>query len=346
MSSNARYRDVVIFGGGGYIGSFFAAHLLAKSLADTIYLVDITRRKERIWPTCVREALIDGRVRYLDMDVREYIAGDGLPNHCGLACNFAAVHREPGHADREYFETNIKGAENVCDWADRVGCTRMIFTSSIAPYGLSEDERAEDSTPVPVTAYGSSKLVAERIHLCWLSGARSNRFLSIVRPGVIFGPGEDGNVPRMIRAIKKRYFIFAGNKQTVKAGGYVKELCRAMQWVITEQEERGERLALYNFSFPDLLCFRDYVDAIKAQLGHSGYIPSVPFPVVLVASWVISLTLKPFRISHPFDPVRVGKLVTSNKILPTYLVKHGYQFEYDLGAALADWRKDAPKDWE
>ena len=38
-----------------------------------------------------------------------------------LIINLAAIHRMPGHKDFEYFETNIKGAENICDFAEDKG---------------------------------------------------------------------------------------------------------------------------------------------------------------------------------------------------------------------------------
>src|SRR5690606_31892986 len=99
-------------------------------------------------------------------DVRRPI--DWFPEEkVDLIANFAAVHREPGHEDYEYYETNLLGAENVCAWAERVGCNKLIFTSSIAPYGPSESPKNEGSLPVPVSAYGGSKLVAEQIHQKW-----------------------------------------------------------------------------------------------------------------------------------------------------------------------------------
>ena len=58
--------------------------------------------------------------------------------------NFAAVHRTPGHPDYAYFETNIKGAENVCNFATAHGINHIVFTSSIAPYGASEEQKTEE----------------------------------------------------------------------------------------------------------------------------------------------------------------------------------------------------------
>ena len=87
------------------------------------------------------------------------------------------------------------------------------------PYGTSEVTKDESSLPVPACAYGGSKLAAEKIHLCWQNGDSADRHLVIVRPGVVFGPGEGGNVSRLVKAVLHRYFFYMGNKDTRKAGG-------------------------------------------------------------------------------------------------------------------------------
>ncbi len=121
-----------------------------------------------------------------------------------------------------------------------VGCSRMVFTSSISPYGPSEDLKDESSLPAPETPYGSSKLEAEKIHMRWQSDLHSRRVLTL-RPGVVFGPGEGGNVTRLVRSVVKGYFAYMGNRQTRKAGGYVKELCRAIRFGLDTQDRREKR---------------------------------------------------------------------------------------------------------
>lgn len=103
--------------------------------------------------------------------------------------NFAAVHREPGHDDYEYYQSNLLGAEDVCAWVEKVDCNRFIFTSSIPPYGPSEEEKDETSLPVPATPYGGSKLAAEKIHQTWQVGNDTRHRLDTVRPSVVFGVG-------------------------------------------------------------------------------------------------------------------------------------------------------------
>ena len=92
------------------------------------------------------------------------------PTEDDVIFNFAAVHRTPGHEDHEYFETNIRGAENVVAFAEKWNIKKIVFTSSIAPYGAAEELKKETTLPTPNTAYGISKLVAEKIHEKWQNG--------------------------------------------------------------------------------------------------------------------------------------------------------------------------------
>lgn len=328
----------VIFGGSGFIGSHFAEYLINNNLVDEVYLADIR-------PTRLFFQFDKNRIHYVELDVRKPIDSQALPRDVTLVANFAAVHREPGHEDWEYFETNLYGAENVCAWAEVVGCKHIIFTSSIAPYGPSEVTKDESSLPVPVSAYGGSKLTAEKIHLCWQNGDSANRHLVIVRPGVVFGPGEGGNVSRLVKAVLHRYFFYMGNKDTRKAGVYVKELCNAMWWVLQRQNTTGERVSLFNMSMNPGPSIQDYVDTVCKVAGIKLWIPSVPYRLLLVVAYLIDIFAKPLGIKHPFSPVRIRKLVRSNNILPGYLVKNGYTYEYTLEQAFEDWKKENPHEW-
>ncbi len=286
---------------------------------------------------------LDGVVEVLG-DVRRPI--DWFPDErVDLVANFAAVHREPGHEDYEYYETNLLGAENVCAWAERVGCNKLIFTSSIAPYGPGESLKDEQSLPVPVSAYGGSKLVAEQIHRKWLVADESNRHLVIVRPGVVFGPGEGGNVSRLIKAVLNRYFFYMGNRGTRKAGTYVKELCVAMCWVLDKQIAEGKHFSLFNMSMNPGPSIEDYVAAVASVAGKKVWVPSVPYGLLLVIAYGIDAFARPFGINHPFSPVRIRKLVRSNNIEPLFLVENGYPYCYSLESAFSDWRKECPEEW-
>ena len=225
--------NYIIFGGSGFIGTHLI-HLLKKECPnDQIYCLDIVMPgEEGVVPGIVEKN--DGVV-YERIDVRKKIEWNIETTPNDVVFNLAAVHRTPGHEDIEYFETNIRGAENVTSWCEEHNIKHMLFTSSIAPYGASEEKKYENTLPTPNTPYGISKLVAEKIHEKWSEKTGSQ--LVIVRPGIVYGKGEHGNMTRLYSAIKKHYFFYT-RKDTVKASIYVKELVRFFKWAL-ENDKTG-----------------------------------------------------------------------------------------------------------
>ncbi len=339
-------KSAVIFGGTGFIGVYFAQYLLENGHAGKVYLVDIEPVEVKFSEFRKKQVAQDSRIAFVKGDVRQSLDWFFPSEQVTLIANFAAIHREPGHEDWEYYQTNLLGAENVCAWAEKVGCNNVIFTSSISPYGPSEEVKDERSLPSPVTAYGGSKLAAEKIHQIWQARDDTNRRLVIVRPGVVFGPGEGGNVSRLIKAVLHRYFFYMSNQNTRKAGVYVKELCHAMWWVLQRQSTSGEHVSLFNMSMNPGPSIQDYVNTVCSVAEVHRFVPGVPYRLLLIIAYLIDAVARPLGIKHPFSPVRIRKLVRSNNILPNYLVENGYEYRYTLDEAFADWCASYPEEWK
>jgi nucleoside-diphosphate-sugar epimerase len=220
----------------------------------------------------------------------------------------------------------------------------MVFTSSISPYGPSEALKDENSLPVPETPYGSSKLAAEKIHMAW-QAANHDRRLLILRPGVVFGAGESGNVTRLIRSVVRGYFVYIGNRATRKAGGYVKELCFVLQFGLEHQDRANEAVTLLNFSMDPLPRLENFVEAIRSVGGIRRAPFSVPRFAILGASYPIAGIASAFGIKQPISPVRVRKLFRSTSIDPKRLRELDYQWRFTLKGAFEDWRRDLPSDF-
>lgn len=338
-------KCAVIFGGSGFIGCFFASELSKLNAFDKIYLYDHEHVSTKFTDFRVNLVKDDDRVEFIYGDVRKNIELDIENYNVDLIANFAAIHREPGHEDYEYFETNLLGAKNICNWSEKVKCKQIIFTSSISPYGISEEKRDESSLPCPTSPYGSSKLTAEKIHETWFYNDELNKRLIIVRPGVVFGPGEGGNVSRLIKAVNKRYFFYMGNKNTRKAGIYIKELTNAMMWSFNNINNFKSNYILFNATMNPGPSIEEYVKSICKVSNVKRFVPSVPFIFLLVASYIMDLFLRILRVNHPFSPVRIQKLVRSNDITPQFLIDNNYEFIYSLNEALEDWKKDYPEEW-
>ena len=109
-------KNAVIFGGSGFIGIFFAKYLIEKEHFNKIFILDLEApiNKNNTYRSQIFTEN-QNRITYVKCDVRDQI--NWIPKEkIDLIANFAAIHREPGHNHYEYYDTNIKGAENVCNW--------------------------------------------------------------------------------------------------------------------------------------------------------------------------------------------------------------------------------------
>lgn len=213
-----------ITGGTGFIGTHLTNLLQELHPECNVYNLDIVEPGTPL-PSVedYKPALRKGQKlasTFIRCDVRKPIVLEGVNVTADdVIFNFAAVHRTPGHPDYAYFETNVLGAENVTAFAEKYGIKKIVFTSSIAPYGAAEELKEETTVPTPNTPYGISKLVAEKIHMIWQARNQAERQLTIVRPGVVFGKGENGNFTRLYWGIRGGKFIYPGRKDTVKVWG-------------------------------------------------------------------------------------------------------------------------------
>lgn len=310
-----------ITGGSGFIGTHLTNLLKERFPHCHIYNLDIVENSQ------------EGKVTYIYCDVRKPIHLEEVTvTEDDVIFNFAAVHRTPGHSDHEYFETNILGAENVTAFAEKYGIRRIVFTSSIAPYGAAENLKEEITVPTPNTPYGISKLVAEKIHTIWQAKNSSERQLTIVRPGVVFGKGENGNFTRLYWGLRGRKFMYPGRKDTVKACIYVKELVCFMLYRLEHHEQGVE---LYNCTFEPAYTIEQIVATMNKVTGLNRTAPLIPAWILMPAAAVIGCLGAPMGIC----PARVRKLMVSTNICGKKLADSGYHFHYTFEEAIADWFK-------
>lgn len=323
-----------IYGGSGFIGQHLAFSILSACAGDRVYCLDIQSPEEAGWRAPIEQFIGTGRLTYVETDVRNRSQMAESARNFDVIVNLAAIHREPGHRPEEYFETNISGAENVCQVADSVGCREIIFTSSISVYGIHDRAVDEHTTPEPKTPYGQSKLEAEQIHSEWAE--KSGGRLSVIRPGVVFGPGENGNVTRLVRETLRLKRQIRVSPDQPKAGIYIEELLAVISWLRQQTLPAGQR-DLVNGVSDENLTFNAHGQVLEELMNFGRRPLTVPEAVFRVSSTMLAPLGWMLGTGSKFHPERLAKLTRPNDIRPTELVSRGYPYAWPLSRAMTDW---------
>jgi nucleoside-diphosphate-sugar epimerase len=196
---------------------------------------------------------------------------------------------------------------------------------------------AERDGKYPITPYGVSKLIAEGIHEKWQVSA-PGRSLRIIRPGVVFGPGDPGNMLRMIRAVKRGYFALPGDPKVKKSIAYIEGLLDSIEFT----ETLPDPLFIYNYVEKETLSIAQLVKAVSVFLNRRVPVIRVPLSLLLPSARVIQWVSGG---KSPIHPARVRKAATATWVVPQALIDRGFKFQYDFAASLSDWRRRAPEDF-
>lgn len=146
--------NVAVIGGAGFIGTVLCRHLRERSTSH--FVVD--KRQ-------CRQPGTDSRIA----DVRDLPSLIGALSGADAIINLAAEHRDDVRPLSRYAEVNVGGARNVVLAAVSLGIERIVFTSSVAVYGLGTTGTDETGACRPFNEYGRTKQEAEQVYRAWLA---------------------------------------------------------------------------------------------------------------------------------------------------------------------------------
>lgn len=188
---------VGVTGGTGCIGRALVRQLLELGYAVRV----LTRRK-------LSGVMLQEDVTYVGGGLNSEEALRMLTSGCDVIFHLAGkVHVTPRSRldEVDFFRVNVDGTELLLRAAGDASVRRVVFFSTVGVYGRDGDFHGDETSPcAPRTAYARSKLEAERLVLQW-SGEGV-----VLRLPVVYGPGDRGNMARLIRAVRYRAFVHLG----------------------------------------------------------------------------------------------------------------------------------------
>ena len=208
-------KNILVTGATGFIGSYLLPILsqqkfqitaavrknLSQSLSRPIRIVKVGNIDEK---TNWQEAL-EGIDIVIHLAARAHIINETIPN-----------------PEAEFIKVNTQGTANLIQQSIQAGVKHFIFISSIGAMTTQSDRILTENSPChPDSPYGRSKLQAEQALINLAKD--SNMTWTIIRPTLVYGPGNPGNMERLMKLIKRglplpfgaiknrRSFVFVGN---------------------------------------------------------------------------------------------------------------------------------------
>lgn len=174
-------------------------------------------------------------------------------------------------SDQEYYDVNTELTKSFFDKFLESECSVFIFMSSVkAVTDKVEDKLTESTKTEPKTIYGKSKLLAEQYILS--KKIPENKYVYILRPCMIHGPNNKGNLNLLHRIIKKGIPYPLGAYENKRSFLSVNNLCFAIEKLIKKKPNSG----VYNIADNDAISTNELVTIIAETIEKKTNILRVP----------------------------------------------------------------------
>jgi UDP-glucose 4-epimerase len=192
-TSYLRGRNVAVTGASGFIGV-----RLCAELKDAGALVTALSRTptDGPWHSHVSHDFGSGPLAggaLSGIDIVFHLAG------------YAHALTTPLASDEPYRRINVDGTREVLEASTAAGVRRLVFVSSVKAMGEGGSQQIDENfDATPTSAYGVSKLAAEKLLLA--AHRECGLDTRVVRPCLVYGPGQRGNLERLFLLVEKWWF--------------------------------------------------------------------------------------------------------------------------------------------
>ncbi|MCR4957505.1 MAG: NAD(P)-dependent oxidoreductase [Prevotella sp.] len=271
---------ILVTGASGFIGSFIVEEALRQGFETWAAM-----RK-----SSSKQFLTDERIHFIELnlssqaDLEQQLKGHDFDYVVHAAGVTKCLNKE------DFFRINTEGTKNLvlALLALKMPLKRFVYISSLSVFGAIREQQPyteirEDDTPQPNTAYGKSKLEAEK----WLDrlpslGQEAALFPYVVlRPTGVYGPRERDYF-LMAKSIKQHSDFAVGYKRQDITFVYVQDVVQAV-FLACEKGKTGRK---YFLSDGEVYQSTTFSDLIREELGHPWWIRvTAPIWVLRIVTW-------------------------------------------------------------
>ena len=325
---------ILITGASGFIGSFIVEEALKRGF-ETWAAVRKSSSKAY---------LQDERINFIELNLSskeqlvEQLKGKGFDYVVHAAGVTKCLNKQ------DFSRINTMGTKNLVDALMEVGMPlkRLVFISSLSIFGAIKEQQPyeeirETDSPQPNTAYGKSKLEAEK----YLESLGTRVPYIILRPTGVYGPREKDYFI-MAKSIKGHSDFAVGYKRQDITFVYVQDVVQAVFLAL----EKGENGRKYFLSDGQVYQSTTFSDLIHEELGRPWWIRiTAPVWVLRIVTffgeYVGRMTGKVTALNN--DKYNILKQRNWRCDIQPAIDELGYQPKYDLKQGVKEtikWYKD------
>lgn len=307
-------KEVVVFGGSGFIGSRLC------SLLDTDSFKILDKQSGSKYPDLTE--IVD--VRNVD---------DVVSHSSGARCivNLAAEHKDNVAPSSLYYDVNVDGAKHICEASEKNGVEKIVFTSTVAVYGLNKVNPDEQHAIGPFNHYGKSKYQAEEVFTEWQEKDPENRSLVIIRPTVVFGENNRGNVYNLLKQISSGKFLRIGKGENKKSMAYVGNVAAFLKHCV---DEMPSGIHIFNYVDTPDLTTNELIKVCEEALSKNTPKVKIPYGMGLLAGYGFDVLAKVTGKELPVSSVRIRKFCATTQFNASKAHGTGFKPPYTLREGL------------
>ncbi|MEM7111603.1 MAG: NAD-dependent epimerase/dehydratase family protein [Chloroflexota bacterium] len=331
--SSQSHKRALVTGGTGAVGPALVHLLLEKG-----YEVRVLARR---WP---KDGRLPTDIDFVQGDITEAAIVETAVSNIDIIFHLAAkLHlNDPNPAlYSEYQRVNVEATNQLVAAAQRASVQRFIFFSTINVYGESQPPQTFDETePLnPIGLYAQTKYEAEQAALSFYS-PDGDPLSVILRLSSVYGPYMQGNYPRLVRLMRKGWFIPIGRGQNRRTLVFDQDVAQAALLAAEKPEALGQ---IYNITDGTTPTFQEILGAMYTALER-------PLPRVTLPDRPLRLGLALFeklctRLGKPspigtstIDKLQEDMAVCGRKIQQQLNFRPQYNLQQGWQATIASWK--------
>lgn len=309
---------VTIIGASGFVGTRLLG-LLEENKKDYT-LRNIDKKQSHFFPQITEIA-----------DVRDVEAIKAKLKNTDVVVLLAAEHRDDVSPVSLYYDVNVEGMKNTLAAMEANGINRIVFTSSVAVYGLNKDNPNEEHSADPFNHYGKSKWQAEQVLKAWYK-THSDWNINIIRPTVIFGERNRGNVFNLLNQIAGGKFIMVGNGNNKKSMAYVGNIVEFIKFLI---DNKCDGYNVFNYVDKPDFTMNELVAHVSKVLNRKILPLRAPYRLGILGGKCFDLLAFITKKKLSVSSVRVKKFCATTQFDSKKAHSSGFKAPYTLGEGLA-----------